>query len=429
VNRTAVIILAAGVCAAMHVAKLPPAVPALQQAMGLTLVQAGFLLSLVQLAGMCVGLAVGAMAEGLGLKRSLWIGLATLAVASALGGFADSASALMVLRALEGFGFLLSVLAAPALLRRLATPAELPRLMGWWGSYIPMGTAAALLLGPLVLSIGAWSLWWWLLAVVTAAMGAAVYLGVPGDEAEPPRLAANGTTAARPAVALAWHAWLDRLKRTLSKPGPWLVSLTFALYSSQWLAVVGFLPTMANQLGMLPSTVALMTALVAAVNLVGNVWGGRRLAAGASPRWQLWMGLGAMMVSSLVAFSGLPGHGDLAQTDHLLIRYGALLSFSAFGGLVPATLFVLATRVAPSADTMSSTVGWIQQWSALGQFAGPPAAAWLAERVGGWQWTGVLTGGLALVAVFTAWFASHVAVQVAGSAKPTSAPVASKNAV
>ena len=48
----ALLVILAGVVAALHVGKLPPAIPVLQEALGLTLVQAGFLLSLVQLAGM-----------------------------------------------------------------------------------------------------------------------------------------------------------------------------------------------------------------------------------------------------------------------------------------------------------------------------------------------------------------------------------------
>ena len=63
------LIVAAGVCAALHVAKLPPAVAALQQALAITLVQAGFLLSIVQVAGMLLGAVMGAWADGLGPRR------------------------------------------------------------------------------------------------------------------------------------------------------------------------------------------------------------------------------------------------------------------------------------------------------------------------------------------------------------------------
>jgi MFS family permease len=72
------------------------------------------------------------------------------------------------------------------------------------------------------------------------------------------------------------------------------------------------------------------------------------------------------------------------------------LAFSGVGGLIPATLFALALRLAPGPGALSTTVGWVQQWSALGQFAGPPAVAWVASRAGGWQWTWVATGTCSL---------------------------------
>ena len=47
----ALIVILAGVAAALHVGKLPPALPVLREVFALTLVEAGFLLSLVQFAG------------------------------------------------------------------------------------------------------------------------------------------------------------------------------------------------------------------------------------------------------------------------------------------------------------------------------------------------------------------------------------------
>src|SRR5256885_3147813 len=79
------IVVAAGVSAALHVGKLPPAVPVLQQQLGLSLLQAGFLLSTVQVAGMVLGLVVGLGADRWGLRRSMLAGLLLMAGASALG--------------------------------------------------------------------------------------------------------------------------------------------------------------------------------------------------------------------------------------------------------------------------------------------------------------------------------------------------------
>ena len=112
------VVVLAAVCAALHVGKIPPALPVLQAALSLSLVQAGFLLSMVQLGGMTLGLAVGLSVDSIGLRRSVLLGLSLLTVSSALGGLASGIQALLVLRAIEGFGFLWVVMPGPALIRR-----------------------------------------------------------------------------------------------------------------------------------------------------------------------------------------------------------------------------------------------------------------------------------------------------------------------
>lgn len=381
-------VIAAGVCAALHVGKLPPAIPALQQALGLSLVAAGFLLSLVQLAGMALGLAFGAVADALGARRSMLLGLAVLAAASALGGTVGHVALLMALRAIEGFGFLLVVLPAPGLVRRLVAPGRRDAVLGLWGTYMPLATATALLCGPLVIGAAGWRAWWWALAVLTLAMAGWLARAVPHD---------GGASPAAPAAGPLPLS--QRLRLTLASRGPWLVALAFAAYSSQWLAVVGFLPFIVTQAGASAGAVGSLTALVAAVNMAGNIGAGRLLQRGVAPTTLLAAGFVSMALCAAAAFAGpADGQGGLPP----LWRYLALLGFSALGGLVPTTLFSLAVRVAPGEQTLSTTVGWVQQWSSFGQFAGPPAVAWLASRMGGWNFTWVATGlcalaGLALV--------------------------------
>jgi MFS transporter, CP family, cyanate transporter len=79
-----------------------------------------------------------------------------------------------------------------------------------------------------------------------------------------------------------------------------------------------------------------------------------------------------------------------------------VLLFSAFGGLIPATLFLLAVKLAPGEHTVSTTVGWMQQCSAFGQLAGPPLIGWIAGAAGGWHCTWVFTGSCALAGMFVA---------------------------
>ena len=144
----AAVVVGVGVVCALHVGKLPVAIPVLQASLGLSLLQAGFLLSLVQLAGMTLGLLVGLMADHLGPRRVMLTGLGLLAFGSALGGLSTGVRGLLATRVLEGLGFLLAVLPAPGLLRRrVHDPKTLARALGWWGAYMPLGTALALLFG------------------------------------------------------------------------------------------------------------------------------------------------------------------------------------------------------------------------------------------------------------------------------------------
>jgi cyanate permease len=385
------VIVFAGVCAALHVGKLPPALPVLQDALGITLVQAGFLLSAVQIASMTLGLAVGLSADSLGLRRSMLVGLALLSFASISGSCVDDAHSLLFLRALEGLGFLLVVMPAPALIRRTVDASQLSGRMGWWGTYMPTGSALALLLGPWVIAGLNWSAWWWLLGAVAAFAFVAVWWCVPDVYASMPAMQPSANTQDN-----ASQAWPQRLALTLKSPGPWLVALTFAVYSSQWLAVVGFLPTVYAELGLSAGMAGVLSACVALANVSGNIMSGRLLQRGWPAQRLLSIGFACMTLGAVGAYAVWQGEGLPT-----LLRFACVVMFSAVGGLIPGTLFSCALRLAPSEGTVSTTVGYMQQLSALGQFAGPPLVAWVAASAGGWQWTWAVTATLSLAgAVF-----------------------------
>jgi cyanate permease len=306
------------------------------------------------------------------------LGLVLLAIVSALGGATQGVAPLMLLRAAEGFGFLLVVLPAPGLVRSLVEPRRASAMMGLWGAYMPLATALALLFGPLAIAAIGWRGWWEALAALSAAMAMWLRRVVPAD--------ARPTAAASPPLPS-----LARLRMTLAAPGPWLVALSFAMYSGQWLAVIGFLPSIYVQSGITGAAAGVLTAAVAAVNMAGNIGSGRLLQRGVAPSRLLVIGFATMGLGAAATFAG-GGDAGLAPA----LRYGAVLLFSGVGGLIPATLFALAVRLAPGEGTLATTLGWVQQWSALGQFAGPPVVAAVASSAGGWQWTWVVTGACSL---------------------------------
>ena len=402
-NRTfpyaSLTVVLAGMAAALHVAKLPPAVPVLQQVLGMDLVQAGFLLSLVQLAGMTSGLVVGLSVDSIGLRRSMLGGLLLLSLASAMGSLANDVMQLLVLRAIEGFGFLCVVMPAPSLIRRTVNSEQLSTRLGLWGTYMPTGSAIALLLGPWVMNALNWQSWWLCLSLCTLVAAWAVWRWVPALP--------TGQVGSGPG-----HAWRQRLHLTLTSRGPWLVSLCFAVYSAQWLAVIGFLPTVYSQMGLSSIHAGALTALVALVNVVGNLGSGRLLQKGWPPKHLLWIGFACMAIGALAAFG--QWHEERLP---LPLRYSAVLLFSACGGLIPGTLFSVAVKLAPSESTLSTTVGYMQQWSALGQFGGPPLVAWVASWSGTWQWTWCVTVSLCMIGTVLSMAIGRCLTRVAPSTR------------
>ena len=391
---SAFIVIIAGMVAALHIGKIPPAIPVLRDALGVSLVEAGFLLSMVQMAGMLGGVFIGLAADGFGLRRSMLLGQLVLASASLAGAWATQPAELLVLRALEGLGFLLVVLPVPSLIRQLVPPSRLALHLGLWGTYMATGTSLVLAGGPVLMAVVGWQGLWVILAVVSLAVAGWLLRRVPSDQAR--RAAAAGVATTSPtASAAARVQWSQRLRDTLTRSGPWRVAIIFSMYSSQWLAVIGFLPSIYAQAGLSGQVAGLLTAFACLVNVIGNVAAGRLLHRGVCARHLLYAGFLAMAVTTFVAFSPLTAEAPVA-------RYLAVVIFSAVGGLIPATLFALAVHVAPNEHTVSTTVGWMQQCSSTGQFLGPPLVAWVAGVAGGWQWTWVITGVASVVGLVLA---------------------------
>src|SRR5690606_13879706 len=139
-----------------------------------------------------------------------------------------------------------------------------------------------------------------------------------------------------------------------------------------------------EQAGVSGTNAGLLTAVASGVNVTGGLMAGYLLHRGVLAHVLLWIGFGTMALASVCAFSL-----DIPATWQFI----AVVVFSAVGGLIPGTVFSLAIRLAPSAQTTSTTVGWMQQCSAFGQFVGPPIVAWVVTITGGWQaiWTVTVT--------------------------------------
>ena len=139
----------AGLAAGAYMTKVPPALPALRAELGLTLVESSFIATTFNVLGMLAGILLGVVCDRFGHRRMALGGLAVFSAAGALGALTSGFGALLASRFLEGVGFLLFVISAPAILAAAtANPRDRVRALGLWSSYMPTGGSIALLAAP-----------------------------------------------------------------------------------------------------------------------------------------------------------------------------------------------------------------------------------------------------------------------------------------
>jgi MFS transporter, CP family, cyanate transporter len=371
------LIVTAGVVASLNVGKLPPAFALLREEFGMTLVEASFLMSFFQLAGMLFGLFGGMVADRFGPRRVMLSGMLITAVGCVGGAFATDAATLLASRAVESTGFILTVLPGPALMARTVNVASLRLVMGFWGAYMPAGMALGLALSPLVYQAHGWRPVWWIIGGLSLLVAAAVAAFVPADPAD-----------RKPSASIAL------VRETLTTPGPWLLALTFGFYSSQWIGVFSFLPTLYDETGVAPALAGTLTAVGAAVNVIGNLMSGALLQRGFSRAALIIAGSLSMLVGAWLCFG---------SDAPFAVRYAGVLLFSSMAGLIPGTLFASTASFAPHAGAVSTTTGLMQQGSAFGQFVSPPVIAAVAAASGGWHNTWIATGTMAVMVLALAF--------------------------
>jgi predicted MFS family arabinose efflux permease len=371
-------VVAAGIAAAMHIWKLPAALAGIQADLGTSLIQAGLLLGIIQLASVVGGLATAVGGELAGLRRLLISGLVLLSAASVLGAAAPSTELLMAARTLEGVGFLLAVVVAPALIRKVTPPPRLHIALASWATFQGAATLIGLSAGALFLQAAGWREWWLVMALLTLLPVPLLLRRVPKD-------AAPDEAGLRPALL--------RVARTVSTRRPWIIGVVFACYTAQWMAVLGFLPSIYRSAGLDGPWPGILSALVGGVNAIGALSAGPLIQRGLSERkiilWTFLIMSAASVATFALDWNSLAGG--------LTIQIVLIGLFSAVGGLIPAAVTSYSVRIAPADGSVTAVLGLTQQIFNVGNFLGPMLFAFLATTTGGWGTTWWLTCGLSAV--------------------------------
>jgi MFS transporter, DHA1 family, inner membrane transport protein len=358
-----VLAIAAGVVCAMQVGKVPPALPILREELGIGLITAGWVASLVNICGAALGIAAGLIIDRVGPRLITVASLVILGGGGVIGAEATSGTMLLVSRFFEGLGLVGAAVAAPAIIRAACRPEDRDLALGLWGTYMPTGVAIALLVAPGTLDAFGWRGFWWSNAALIAAFTviAALVLN-PRHWPAPEKIVSN----TRPKVLT-----------TLARPGPWLFATCFAAYALMFFAVTVWLPTfLIEAKGWTLGEAALGGAAAVITNIIGNVISAALMHRGVD-RWKLLLAAYvAYIVCSWFIF---------AEPAPDISRLPAAMLFTLVGGLLPAACLAGGAAHAREAGEVATMSGIIVQGSNTGSLLGAPVMALAVTLLGGWD--------------------------------------------
>ena len=383
--------IASGMIAAAAMGKVPPAVGLLRQEYSLSLIYAGWIVSIFSALIMVTGVGFGALADRYGLRTALLAGLWAQVSAGLVAVLASSPLILLGTRLIEGVGFLAVGVAAPGIIIAASAPRDRSWSLGLWSVYVPVGISLAMVSAMLALDVLGWRGLWMIFAALAAMLALIGHWLLPHGPGPAAQGAATGNLLA-----------------VLQRPGSWLLAGSFTAYTLMWISIMAWLPTyLTDQREMTVAGASLLTAVTVAANVPGNLLG----------TWLLhrrWHGgtiaaLSAVIMgfSIFVVFDGHFSDG---------VRYGCCLIFSCAGGMLPAAILGTSRLHAPDPQRISTINGLIIQGSHLGLFTGPLLVAMVVTAQGSWESVQLYMVGCALIALVLSWWLRQVeSRQVQGS--------------
>ncbi|MGP5048841.1 MFS transporter [Glutamicibacter ardleyensis] len=378
-----IITVFAGVMAALHIWKLPAAIPVLQEELQISLFLSGVLLGVVQVAGMVGGLAMSLLAEIHSQRKIMLLGLILLVCGSILGSFSPSAGMLLGTRIIEGAGVIMCSVMGPGLVRAHAPLKRMNLAVGWWAAFMGIATFFGILGTAISLQFISWQTWWFILGLLTFV---------------PIALILKFVSATDPGGGSSTKSAFRKIAVTASSGRVWVSGLIFGCYTVQWMAIVGFLPTIFREDGLSPILGGLFSAVVGGLNALGAIITGVLLQRGIAGKHLLLGSFVIMAVTAVLTFAI-----DYPKTL-VLVQVLCVGLFSLCGAAVPATMTRLAVDLAPEGGSAPAAMGLMQQIFNIGNFTGPMLVAGLVVLTGGWSstwWVSVFFGtlGLAMVLV------------------------------
>ena len=357
-----------GVLAAAALGKFASLSPVIAADLGLSRVEAGWLVSLIETGGASLGIIAGLLIARLGSRRALLAGMGLLTLGGLAGALLPGVWTLFAARVVESAGYLMVVIAAPSLIATVARPQDQGPALALWSTFVPAGFAIGMGLSGLLLLFTGWRN-----VLIVWALLAALAL-----------FAARRTPAAE----------MPAPTRLVWPPLPvWLMCAGFGCYTTLFVGLIAMFPLFLTEQGQSPALAATITGIASAATLGGAYVANLALQKSARMRW-VALCAGLLVPAGLSCLIFLGGHP--------LWLAVLIVTLNAVSGIGSSLVFARLPHMSPGLNVAAAN-GVLTQFGAGGSLIGPPL---LAAIAGQWGWAAlgpaVLMASLAALSLMIA---------------------------
>lgn len=366
---TIVLILAAGVLTGAQLGKVAPLIPWYGDAVGLSLVAAGWLAAILGIFIAIAALPAGWAIDRIGLARSILIGAVALVVGGLALAAADTPVTAFAARLVEAVGYLALCIALPAVLTEISPPSWKGPVLAIWSGFVPLGFATSDFIAGAMLPLFEPSTYLLVMVLLFAAATAPTFALLRGF-----RLLASAGADGAFSATLSAHVIL--------------LAASFGAFVVLSVSLFTFMPTLVAQDG---SRFLVSAGTVALTVPLGNLVAGV-LVHGRGPRYMTGLALVGFAVSAIAAAPSFTLAAPAAATF-------AVLALAVSGAFVASAQFAAIPFITPKRGSVPVAIGLVCQAGGIGTLFGPPLAAGIIEQFGwvgfGWFLVVVSLAGLA----------------------------------
>jgi MFS family permease len=361
-----IIILLASLAAPLNQFKVPPVMPLLMEAFGVSAAKAGLLMSLFAITGLFLAIPAGFIFQKLGYRLTGMIAILSLVIGAASGALSRGFDLMLASRLVEGTGMSLMSVVAPAVIASWFSPKTRGKAMGVWAVWVPLGSTIMFLLAPALADRWNWPGIWWFGCFYAVLVGFLYFLFLKSSPEQPSKPSRKDPSSKLP------NQWLASV---LSNRDLWLISLLFACFNFVFIAFITWAPTFLHQTrGMSLARAAFLVSLSSILTIVACPTSGWVSDRTGTRKWVAVIPMALM--APLYPLSFFAGENCFPA---LVITLGFI------SGFVPTGVFSGAVEMVRDERLSGMAMAVIQIGQNAGMLLGPLVFGWIIESGGGWQ--------------------------------------------